>query len=200
MTISVGITIGSISEPSGICVAESEQRNMTDSWSHGEEHYLIRKLERLPSGTSYPAIANRAAALVSRLKEYRDDSIRIAVDATGKGKPIIDVFEERIREYLITQVYFNFGDQMTTTEYGRIITLGKAFLVTRLVTALQNHRLHLPRDPASEILATELENYQIEIDPDANNRYGAFKVGSQDELVTALGLALIPYPPPPTIA
>jgi hypothetical protein len=200
MPISVGITIGSISEPSGICVAESEKRNITREWIYGEEHYLIRKLERLPSGTSYPAIATRAATLVSRLKEYTDENIRIAVDATGKGKPIIDVFEERIREYLITQVYFNYGDQMTMTEYGRVITLGKAFLVTRLVTALQDHRLHLPRDPASEILATELENYQIEIDPDANNRYGAFKVGSQDELVTALGLALIPYPPGPTIA
>lgn len=32
--------------------------------------------------------------------------------------------------------------------------------------------------------------YEVKVSEDANDRYGAFKVGSQDDLVTALGLAL----------
>ncbi|NJL26457.1 MAG: hypothetical protein HC897_00590 [Thermoanaerobaculia bacterium] len=39
-------------------------------------------------------------------------------------------------------------------------------------------------------MAKDLLDYQIEIDPAANERYGAFKVGAQDDLVTALGLAV----------
>lgn len=40
------------------------------------------------------------------------------------------------------------------------------------------------------ILAEELLEYEVKVAEDANDRYGAFKVGSQDDLVTALGLAL----------
>ena len=196
MTISVGITIGTISEPSGICVAESEERNIPRGQDYGgEEHILVRRLQRLPPGTSYPAIVARTEELISRLESYTDESIRVFIDATGKGEPVVELFHERITNHLITQVYFNYGDQLTSAEGGSVINLGKAFLVTRLVTALQSRRLHLPRDRDAEVLADELNNYQIEIDPDANNRYGAFKVGSHDELVTALGLAAIPPQP-----
>ncbi len=42
----------------------------------------------------------------------------------------------------------------------------------------------------AEILAQELLEFSIEMPPDANDRYGAFRVGTQDDLVTALGLAV----------
>jgi hypothetical protein len=55
---------------------------------------------------------------------------------------------------------------------------------------LQTHQLHLPRSPEAERLAEELADYEVQVAADANDRYGAFRVGSQDELVTALGLAV----------
>ena len=39
-------------------------------------------------------------------------------------------------------------------------------------------------------MARELEDYEIRVSEDANDRYGAFRVGSHDDLVTALGLAV----------
>ena len=39
-------------------------------------------------------------------------------------------------------------------------------------------------------MARELEDYEIRVTEDANDRYGAFKVGAHDDLVTALGLAV----------
>jgi hypothetical protein len=33
-------------------------------------------------------------------------------------------------------------------------------------------------------------DYEIRVSEDANERYGAFKVGSHDDLITALGLAV----------
>lgn len=51
-------------------------------------------------------------------------------------------------------------------------------------------RLHLPRTAEAETLAEELLDYEIRVDQDANDRYGAFRVGAHDDLVTALGLAV----------
>jgi hypothetical protein len=38
--------------------------------------------------------------------------------------------------------------------------------------------------------AQELQDYEIRVDENANDRYGAFRVGTHDDLVTALGLAV----------
>ena len=38
-------------------------------------------------------------------------------------------------------------------------------------------------------LGKELINYEIRVTQDANDRYGAFRVGAHEDLVTALGLA-----------
>ena len=67
--------------------------------------------------------------------------------------------------------------------------MGKAYLVTRLQTLLQTGHLHLPETPEARTLADELQEFEINVPEDANDRYGAFRVGSHDDLVTALGMA-----------
>lgn len=62
------------------------------------------------------------------------------------------------------------------------VTLGKAWLVAKLQALLLMARLHLPDNPEARLLAKELEEYEITVAEDTNERYGAFKVGSQDEL------------------
>jgi hypothetical protein len=74
--------------------------------------------------------------------------------------------------------------------------LGKAWLVSRLQALLQGGRLHLPRTAAAEALGRELMDYEIRIDANANDTYGAFKLGSHDDLVTALGLCCQEDAPP----
>jgi hypothetical protein len=49
---------------------------------------------------------------------------------------------------------------------------------------------HLPDSDEARTLAQELQDYEIRVSEDANDRYGAFKVGTHDDLVTALGLAV----------
>jgi hypothetical protein len=96
--------------------------------------------------------------------------------------------EARTREKVL-EVYFDHGDRRT--EVGRLeVKLGKAFLVTRLQILLQTNRVHLPESEEARILAEELLEYEVKVAEDANDRYGAFRVASQDDLVTALGLAL----------
>jgi hypothetical protein len=42
------------------------------------------------------------------------------------------------------------------------------------------------------------EDAESRVDENANDRYGAFRVGTHDDLVTALGLA-VQWTPPPTL-
>jgi hypothetical protein len=100
----------------------------------------------------------------------------------------------------LTPVYFTYGDRRIVDSEKGQISLGKAYLVSRLQALLQGGRLHLPKTPEAEALGRELLDYEIKVSEDANDRYGAFKVGAHDDLVTALGLATQVDPRPFTYA
>jgi hypothetical protein len=101
---------------------------------------------------------------------------------------VVDVLRNAGVEAQLVPVYFTYGDRRVETN--RLITLGKAWLVSRLQALLQSKLLHLPRTEESEALSEELLTYEIRVSEDANDKYGAFKVGAHDDLVTALGLAV----------
>ena len=190
MAIVMGIDIGQQREFSALCVAETQTRETGD---RSAVHHLVRHLERLPIGTSFPEIAQRAAQVSAGIEARAGDRPRIYVDATGLGQTVVELFDEAVPGVrAVTPVFFTHGDRRIETGIGwrSEVQLGKAHLVCRLQTLLQTARLHLPRTPASEILARELMEYEIRVENDANERYGAFPVGTQDDLVTALGLAV----------
>ena len=149
----------------------------------------MRHLERMAVGVSFPEVKNRLVQLVDDLEyQTRRTPHRIYLDATGLGQPIVDLFDEEISCSGVVGVYFTHGDRRAEEDDG--IRLGKAFLVSRLQVLLQTQRLHLPKSTEAELLAEDLLSYEIEVGEDANERYGAFKVGARDDLVTALGLAV----------
>ena len=180
----IGIDIGQKRDPTAICVARQERR---DEPPIGKvTHFLIHLLERLPLGTPYPQVVDRVAEVVHRASQRTGHGVFVYVDATGVGQPVVDLLQER--SVRVMPVYFTHGDRRTV-EKGRV-TLGKSFLVSRLQTLLQTRRIHLPHTPEARVLADELQNYEIRVDQNANDRYGAFRVGTHDDLVTALGLAV----------
>ena len=182
----MGLDIGQHRDPTALCVVEVDQRK---KGRRTDWHFLVRHLERLPIGTTYPAIAQRLDEIARGIRQKGARTPQLFVDATGLGQPLIDLLDDEttcIRP--ITGVYFFHGDQLTRE--GRRIHLGKAYLVSRLQVLLQTGRLHLPRTADCEQLAQELLDYEIQVDEKANERYGAFRVGSRDDQVTALGLAV----------
>ena len=66
--------------------------------------------------------------------------------------------------------------------------------MSRMQALIQSGCIELPRTREAEELAEELLDYEIRVDEDANDKYGAFKVGAHDDLVTALGLAVLRDP------
>ena len=188
----IGIDIGQKRDPTAIAVTEIEYRDSELPGCKKESHYLIRHLERLPLGTAYPEVAKRIDRICQGVERQTGRRTDIFVDATGVGQPIVDLLNDSSRSvHQVWAVYFTHGDRRTEDRSEDRVTLGKAFLVSRLQMLLQCQRLHLPRNHReADALVQELLDYEIRVDEDANDKYGAFRVGTHDDLVTALGLAV----------
>ena len=190
--IIIGVEFGQRRSPSVICVATNPLRS---SDGHQERHFLIRGLERLATGTTFPALALRLSEMQAGAKKHAPrERIAVYVNATGVGEPLVQFLDSRISSR-VRPVYFTHGDRRA--ENWPQVELGKALLVGRLQMLLQTGRIHLPKTPQTEILARELLDYEIRVESDANEHYGSFSVGTQDDLVMALGLAVqtdMPHP------
>jgi hypothetical protein len=185
--VSIGVDIGQRVDPTAIAVVEREERRRNDDPARTDVHHVARFLERLSLGTPYPEVARRLVTVVAGVRERTGERPRLFVDATGVGQPVMDLLAEGGVAAYVNPVYFTHGDRRV--EERDRIALGKAWLVSRLQALLQTGRLHLPSTAEAKVLAQELIDYEIKVDQDANDKYGAFKVGTHDDLVTALGLA-----------
>ena len=100
-------------------------------------------------------------------------------------------------------VYFTGGDRRTETwERNHLrVSSGKGDLVSRLQALLGTGRLPLPRTDEAAALTDELVSYELRVDANGHGRAGAFRVGTHDDLVTAVGLAVqvddVDWPAPP---
>jgi len=215
----IGVDIGQKVDPTAIVVDEREWRETVPArWANpratglfdggdlvpiparGETVHVARHIARLPLGTPYPRVAEHVAGVVAALVGRGIARPRLLVDATGVGTPVADLLREalgRERARDLLAVTFTHGDRFTVDRRARTASLGKAYLVSRLQALLQTARLKLPETEEARALARELQDYEIRIDADANDKYGAFRVGTHDDLVTALGLACVYDPPAP---
>lgn len=189
----LGLDIGQKREFTAIAVVEFGYRP-TDAARlhrrHKESHFVVRHLERLEPGSGFPVVARRLGEICRAVTARGNRRPIVYADATGLGAPVIGLLRAEAPDARrIWAVHFNHGDRRVEDRDRYVVTLGKAFAVSRLQTLLQGDRLHLSRTPEADVLATELLDYEIRVSEDANERYGAFRVGTHDDLVTALGLA-----------
>ena len=167
--VTIGVDIGQKVDPTAIAVVEFDRRPQT-------------KQVAQPAGSGSSGVV---------LVEARTTTeAHLFLDATGVGTPVVDVLRDAGVAARLIPCYFTHGDKRTHA--GGQVSIGKAWLVSRLQVLLQSERLHLPDTAEAHALAKELQDYEIRVSEDANDRYGAFKVGTHDDLVTALGLAVQP--------
>jgi hypothetical protein len=214
--VCVGVDIGKISDPAAVCVAEVEQRptgkyyagtrvaahlDRRGQWvpPHDADpvmlsHYSIRYIQRLVLGTSYPDVATYLADLLcSTLLAGRD--VRMLIDVTGVGRPVYDSvvkdmgLRKEVQSAAIKPITFVHSD---TYNLGKG-SLGKAFLVSRMQSLLQNGQVHAPNTEEVRATLEELRVYQIKVSEDGKDTYGAAS-GKHDDLATVLGLACLEDP------
>jgi len=105
---------------------------------------------------------------------------------------VVDLLRERVQSGVVVPVTFTAGDRRTETwNGGRLrVSLGKSYMMSRLQAMLGSGRLHLPRTREAAALTRELLAYELRVDENGHERSGAFEVGTHDDLVTSLGLAV----------
>lgn len=204
--VTVGIDVGQKRDPTALVVAEIAERMGEirhvpapgDVWhvcTHRcqraiEVEYLVRFLERLPLGLPYPKIVDRIVEAVKRLHQYDPKAdVRLYVDCTGVGGPVVDLLRQRITDPVVA-VTIAAGEQLVPHRNSEA-RLGKAYLVSRLQVLLQNRQIRLPETREAQALAQELMDFEIRVDRDGTDRYGAMRAGQHDDLVIALGLATL---------
>ncbi len=155
-------------------------------------------LQRWQLRTSYPAIVADVVKMINGLMPYQSPDYKpvLAVDATGVGAPVVDLFKrEKINaELRPIQIV---GGANISEEFG-MTRVPKRDLVSVVQVALQNRTLKIANELSeAETLARELQNFTVKITDSANDVYGAWREGTHDDLVLAVALALWTANKPP---
>lgn len=145
-------------------------------------YHQVRHLERVQLGTPYPAIVDRIGRMVGKLPGEK----LLGVDATGVGRPVVDLLEAAwLSPYAIT---ITAGD--TVQGAARTWRVPKRDLVGVLQVAFQARRLQIAAGlSAADLLLQELMNFKVKITAAANDTYGAWREGVHDDLVLAVAIA-----------
>lgn len=209
--ICMGVDLGKVSDPSAVVVTEytpvrvmengeywidigptPEEKKWTKSVP--DTLYDVRLLQRIPLGTSYPNVAREINAMCKRLKEGRPFArIHLVVDKTGVGAGPVDILREMLDKSIrLTAVTFTGTDKCDYAPLQRPeASCGKAFMVVRLQTTLQKDLLHLPKGEMITAVVVEMRNFEVRTTITGHDTYGAFKIGTHDDLISALGLSIL---------
>lgn len=142
----------------------------------------VRYLERV-RGLPYPEIVKGVKSLMERAP-FKGETALI-VDTTGVGRGVVDMLDlAGLHPFRVTIT----GGNQVGHENGEY-TVPKRDLVAAVQVGLQTERLKIaPALDDAQLLATELQNFQISLTSKAHDTYNA-REGEHDDLVLATALA-----------
>jgi hypothetical protein len=154
----------------------------------GKISYLIRYLDRLPLGTSYPAQVTEIKKLVTKLLP-RD--LHLVCDETGVGRPVIDM----LRKEGLKPIPVTITGGLAVTNEGGSFRVPKRDLISNAQVLLQNGTLKISSKlPLANTLTAELLNFKVTISKSGHDSYEAdtasWREAEHDDLVLATALAL----------
>lgn len=154
-------------------------------WERLPTHDVARSLERPELGTSYPDIVRRLGAIVRNAALI--DGVDVLLDATGVGRPVVDMCREELRGTTSRLVAIIIGSgqhahQDTATGYW---TVPKRVLVAAMQVAMQSKRLRVPSTLAlAETMVREMRAFKIKVSVESGHQsFEAWRSGDHDDLV-----------------
>jgi hypothetical protein len=176
----LGIDIGQANDPTAVAILEHEYRTR-------EPTYALRALHRYRLGTPYP---NIVADITNRLltPPLSEHSI-VAIDSTGVGAPIVDLFKQHPRLGDICAITITGGTSIGGSGYQ--LTVPKRDLINTTAILLQQRRLRIAGNlPDTPALINELLNYRFKTSDSGHQSYAPATSQDHDDLLIALSLAL----------
>jgi len=192
----IGLDLGQASDYSAMSFVEMHTAG------ESKPTFDVTYLHRWPLGTPYPKIVEGVGKLLSEDRfmrrmyggRYTEDHkvlrhpVTLAVDATGVGRPVVDMFRDAHLPGSLQSITITGGHEATSASGG--YNVPKRLLVSTLQVALQTKRLKIAAAlPEAATLKTELQNFQLTITESANDTYEGRK-GTHDDLVLAVALSL----------
>ncbi len=151
------------------------------------DDYQGRHLERFRLGTTYPAIVQRVTEIVSA--EPLAGQAWLVVDATGVGRPVLDMLRRTYMPRRGLVGVFITGGNVTSCE-GDCCYVPKRDLVATVQVLLQAGRLKFAEGlPEVPTLIKEMLAFQVRITNEAHDTYGAWREGAHDDLILAVAMA-----------
>jgi hypothetical protein len=203
----VGCDLGQSNDPTAICILEWRKGvlSLNSEWERHTrcdllpekpaERLVVRHLERLRLGMSYPEVVQEVRAILVR--PPLDVTTKLVIDETGVGRAVGDIFvQEGMRPERVT---ITAGSEETIAPGFNRWSVAKQILVSKLDAALHTGLLRIAKElREAGPLAEELKNFQRSISAAGRQTYSA-RVGMHDDLVLATALAVwwATRPPPP---
>ena len=182
----LGLDLGQTTDFTALCVLERPR--LTDP-NEPDPIYALRHLQRFPLGTPYPQIVRDVIAL---LKTPPMPGSLMAVDQTGVGRAVVDLFREAFDHKVTCRfvpITITSGHQVTRGNGS--IMVPKKELVSTLQVVLQTRRLQIARSlPDAEVLVREMENFKVKITTAGNETFDSWRQNIHDDLVLAVALAV----------
>jgi hypothetical protein len=186
-----GLDLGQAQDFTALAVIETQGED-------AERRHALRHLHRYPLRTSYPEIVESVTEVLGRapLSEHRTT---LMVDATGVGRPVVELLRRQRLRAQLTAVTITGGTTVTEDTFG--IHVPKRDLVSALQVLLQSGALHIARDlPLASTLITELQGFRVRISATGHDSYAAgedWRSAPHDDLVLAVALAAWQAAQPP---
>ena len=134
---------------------------------------------------AYPDIAGKVREM-ARNPDLRD-RCHLVVDATGVGRPVVDLLRRADLGCAMYPVMITGG----TAEHseGGYYHVPKRDLIVGLEVLLERKALRIAAElELAETLVKELTEMRVKVTPGGYEQYGAWRVGSHDDLVLAVAL------------
>jgi hypothetical protein len=186
----VGLDLGQSRDHTAIAVLERAE--LGGDWDPVMFAHLkvvelrLRYLERVALGTPYPEVVARVRQVTR--SEKLAGRCRLIADATGVGRPVIDLLRIADLGCSLWPATITSGE-METQQDGNY-RVPKRDLIVGLQVLFQQEALQiaggLEYGPA---LMAEMAAMQVKITPAGNEQYGAWREGDHDDLVLAVALA-----------
>jgi len=181
----VGLSLGRAQDFTALAALERADSSGPADAGRADRSYAVRHLRRWPPGAAYAAVAGEAARLACGLPHPP----AVAVDATGVGRAVVDLFRAALPRCPLLAVAVTAGHGVAAGPEGPLVP--RKELVSTLQVLLQSRRLKVAGAlPEARALAAELSSFRARVAAGAaGEEQGAWREAPHDDLVLAVAAA-----------
>lgn len=184
----LGMDVGQAADYSAVTIVEvifTQQGKYEDGSPKFQRNLHCRHVQRLPLKMTYPEQVSQIFKMMQSAP--LKDQCRMVVDATGVGRPVIDLIREQKLFPIPVTITAGLEENMDpNTGYWSV---PKRVLISNLQVLLGNGLLLFADGLGMKtLLINEITNFKIKITTKGNDTYEAWREGDHDDLVLSLAL------------